>query len=244
MSKVILITGANTGIGFDLARLLAEKNHIVYIGARNEAAGKEALETLQSEGLKTVKLVLLDVTKLPTIQAAKETIEKAEGRLDSLVNNAGIGKLGENQNATSASIPAIRDAFETNLYGVIQTTITFLPLLRKSSNAVILNVSTQLGSNSFQARPGNQFHPVAYATSKAALNSYTIALASELNKEGIKVNVATPGYTATKLNNYGQASQGAQPLRVGSSALLPWVLLDKDGPSGKFFDSKGEETPW
>ncbi|KAF8967041.1 hypothetical protein BDZ97DRAFT_1756126 [Flammula alnicola] len=244
MSKVILITGANTGIGFDLARLLAEKNHIVYIGARNETAGKEALETLQSEGFKTVKLVLLDVTKLPTIQAAKETIEKAEGRLDSLVNNAAISKIGENQNATSASIPAIRDAFETNFYGVIQTSITFLPLLRKSSNAVILNVSSGLGSNSYMARPESQAHLVAYNTSKAALNSYTIALASELKKEGIKVNVATPPYTSTRLNNHGQIAQGARPLREGSSALLPWVLLDKDGPTGKFFGSNGEEFPW
>ncbi|KAF8967039.1 hypothetical protein BDZ97DRAFT_1804884 [Flammula alnicola] len=201
-------------------------------------------DTLHSEGLKTAKFVLIDVTKLPTIEAAKETIEKVEGRLDVLVNNAGVGKFSENQNATSASIPVIRDAFETNFYGVIQTSITFLPLLRKSSGGVILNVSSELGSNSFQARPENHYHFVAYNTSKAALNSYTIALASELKKEGIKVNVATPGFTATKLNNYGQGAQGAQTVKEGASALLPWILLDKDGPTGKFFDSKGEEFPW
>ncbi|KAF8972271.1 oxidoreductase [Flammula alnicola] len=242
MSKVILITGANTGIGFGLASLLAEKGHIVYVGARNEAKGKQAVETLHSEGLKTAKFILIDVTKPPTIEAAKETIEKAEGRLDILVNNAAISRFAESQNATSPSIPDIRDVMETNFYGVIQTTITFLPLLRKSPDAVILNVSSAAGSNSYlAARDSNRPTYVAYSTSKAALNSYTIALAHELKKEGIKVNVANPGRVTTQLNNY---TQGWQTFKEGASTLLPWILLDKDGPTGKFFDSNGEELPW
>ncbi|KAF8972270.1 hypothetical protein BDZ97DRAFT_2070833 [Flammula alnicola] len=244
MSKVILITGANTGVGFGLASLLSEKGHIVYVGARNEAKGKQAVETLHSEGLKTAKFVLIDVTKPPTVEAAKETIEKAEGRLDILVNNAAISGFSESQNATSASIPDIRDVMETNFYGVIQTTITFLPLLRKSPNGVILNISSELGSNSYQARPENKFQLVAYSTSKVALNSYTIALAHELKKEGIKVNVATPGYVSTQMNDYGSHGAGGKTIKEGAFALLPWILLDKDGPTGKFFDSKGEEFPW
>ncbi|KAF8972279.1 hypothetical protein BDZ97DRAFT_1019324 [Flammula alnicola] len=241
MSKVILITGANTGVGFGLASLLAEKGHIVYVGARNEAKGKEAVETLHSEGLKTAKFILIDVTKPPTIEAAKETIEMAEGRLDVLVNNAAIGQFAEDQNATSASIPAIRDVMETNFYGVIQTTITFLPLLRKSSNAVILNVSSTAGSNSYLARREGQPSYVAYSTSKVALNSYTIALAHELKKEGIKVNVANPGHVSTQLNGF---AQGGQTFKEGASTLLPWILLDKDGPTGKFFNINGEEVTW
>jgi len=116
MSKVILVTGANTGIGFELVRLLAEKKHIVYLAARNESLGKEAQAKLHADGLDTVKYVHLDVTDLATIQVAKETISQAEGRLDVLVNNAAIGKLDENQNATSVSLTPIRETMETNFF--------------------------------------------------------------------------------------------------------------------------------
>jgi len=241
MSKIILVTGANAGIGLELVRLLAEKNHVVYIGARNEIAGKEAQEKLNAEGFKTVKFVKLDVTQLPTIQAAKDTIEKAEGKLDVLVNNAGISKLEASQNATSVEISVLRDAMETNFFGLVQTTIAFLPLLRKSEHGVIVNVSTDMASNSFMARPDSEMHVTAYNTSKAAMNSYTIALAFELKKEGINVNAVTPGFTTTKLNFH---APGGKTTKQGAEALLPFALLEKGGPTGKFFDWNGNEFPW
>jgi NAD(P)-dependent dehydrogenase (short-subunit alcohol dehydrogenase family) len=198
-------------------------------------------EALHADGLKTVKLAVIDVTKIATIEATKTAIEHAEGKLDILVNNAGISKMGVNQNATSIDLETIRDAMETNFYGSIQTTIIILPLIRKSSNGVILNVSTDMASNTFQARPEAQLHFVAYNTSKAAMNSYLIALAHELKNEGIKVNAVTPGFTTTKLNHH---APGGKTTKEGAESLVPWTLLDKNGPTGKFFDWDGKEFPW
>ena len=118
---------------------------------------------------------------------------------------------------------------ETNFFGLVQTTIAFLPLLRKSTNAAIVNVATV--SNTVQARPGAGFQVVAYNTSKTAVNSYTIALAQELRGEGIKVNAVAPGFTSTKLNNY---SKGGKTAKAGAEVLLPWALLEKDGPTCMF----------
>ena len=273
MSKVILVTGANAGIGFALVRLLAEKGHTVYLGARNEHAGKEAVcvsmptstpilvysrnyyrGQLHADELTSVKLVRLDVTDAATIHAAKETIEKAEGKLDVLVNNAGTSSVHKtpnnvpnvyvitginieaDQNPATMAVSTFRGTMEVNFFGVIQTTVILLPLIRKSTNGgVILNVSSILGSNTTQANPDRKF-PVgsaasrgavtAYSSSKAALNSYTIALAHELKGEGIKVNAVTPGLTSTKLSTH----VGKSP-RAGAELLLPWVLLEKDGPT-------------
>ncbi|KAF8817074.1 oxidoreductase [Phlegmacium glaucopus] len=240
MSKVILVTGANTGIGFELVRLLAEKKHTVYLGARNETAGKEAQSKLHADGLNTVKYVNIDVTKPATIEAAKETIDQAEGKLDVLVNNAAIGNIVPGQNTTSLPLVTVRETMETNFFGLIQTTIAFIPLLRKSANAVILNVSSEAASNSFLASTAG-FHRdyVAYSTSKTAANSYTIALAQELRGEGIKVNAVTPGLTDTNMS-----SHRGKPARAGAEVLLPWALLDKDGPTCHFTGEDGKEFPW
>ena len=119
---------------------------------------------------------------------------------------------------------------ETNFFGLVQTTITFLPLVRKGTNAVILNVSINMASNTLQSSPNARptSHVVAYNTSKSAANSYTIALAQELKAEGIKVNAVTPGFTTTKLNFY---RPGGKTMKAGAEVLLPWALLDKDGPT-------------
>ena len=140
----------------------------------------------------------------------------------------GVAKLEENQNPTNLSLSPVRETMETNFFGLIQTTLAFLPLLRKSTNAVILNVSTDMASNSNQAGPNGLMHCVAYNTSKAAANSYTIALAQELKREGIKVNAVTPGFTSTKLNDY---REGGKSIREGAEVLLPWALLEKNGPT-------------
>jgi len=240
MSKVILVTGGNAGIGYELVRLLAQKGHRVYLAARNETAGQEAVSNLRKENL-DVRFVLLDVTNIDTTKAAKAVVEKNEGKLDVLVNNAGISEFGKDQNATTADISAIRNSIEVNLVGLVQTTTTLLPLLRASPQAVILNVSTDMASNSLQASPDAHLHWVAYNTSKAAANSYTIALAHELKKEGIKVNAVTPGFTTTKLNFF---SDGGKTPAQGAEALAPWALLDKDAPTGQFIGPNGNAMPW
>lgn len=200
-------------------------------------------QKLHSAGLKTVKFVELDITKVETIHSARDTISKQSGKLDVLINNAGISNLGKDQSAKSVDISLIRETMETNLYGLIETTKTFLPLLRKSTTGspVILNVSTDMASNSNQSTSSSPIHVVAYNTSKTAANSYTIALAHELKEEGFKVNAVTPGFTSTKLNYF---AKGGKSPRDGASALLPWALLGKDAETGLFVDSKGEEFPW
>lgn len=135
----------------------------------------------------------------------------------------------QNQVATTVSLSIIRDAFEPNFFGMIQTTTTFLPLLRASPQAVILNVTTDMASNTHQST-SDYLHVVAYNTSKAAANSYTIALAHELKSENIKVNAVTPGFTSTKLNSF---RDGGKTSEAGAEILLPWALLDKDGPTGQ-----------
>lgn len=142
--------------------------------------------------------------------------------------------MDRDQNALTVDLKTIRDCFETNFYGLIQTTQTFIPLVKAAASAagyaVILDVTTDMASNAHQARPDSQYHIVAYNTSKAAANSYTVALAHELRGQHIKVNAVTPGYTSTKLNFFGQ---GGKNVTSGAQVLLPWALLDKDGPTGE-----------
>ena len=173
---------------------------------------------------------------------------------------AGISGNLKGRNPTTADASAIRDCMEVNLIGLVQTTTTFLPLLRASQQAVILNVSSELASNSWQAAPNRSVSHAAYSASKAAVNSYTIALAQELQKEGIKVNAATPGFTSTQLTNF---TAYGKTTRQGAESLLPWALIGKDGPTceyccvtdiviemftlvftGQFFDDMGEIMPW
>jgi len=198
---------------------------------------------LHSDGLKTVKFIEIDVSKISTILSAQDTIDSISGKLDVLVNNAGISNMGKDQNATTIDVTLIRETIETNLYGLIETTKAFLPLLRKSTTGapVILNVSTDMASNSYQARPDAGVHVVAYNTSKAAANSYTIALAHELKSEGFRVNAVTPGFTSTKLNFFGEGGKTPQD---GAKALLPWALLGKDGATCLFINDRGEKFPW
>ncbi|KAG7440651.1 NAD(P)-binding protein [Guyanagaster necrorhizus] len=242
--RVILITGSNTGIGYDVARLLAEKGHTVWLSSRNEAAGKHAQARLKEEHGLNVKYVQLDITDTVSVHAAKETIEKAEARLDTLVNNAGMSYMSEPQQATTISLDVIRNAFEPNFFGLIQTTQAFLPLLRAlpQGHACILNVSTLMASNATQAAPGSGMHVVAYNTSKVAMNSYSIALAKELEHEGIKVNVISPGFISTKLNMY---APGGKTTAEGASVLVPWALLGPDdiGKTCQFWRGN-EQLPW
>ncbi|KAJ7593327.1 hypothetical protein C8J56DRAFT_823452 [Mycena floridula] len=239
-SRVILVTGSNTGIGYELVRLLAAQGHIVYLTSRTVKAAEEAIATLKKEHNLTVKWVQLDVTDIKSVEAARDVIEKAEGRLDVLVNNAGYGAIGLDQNATTVDIATIRSTFEPNFFGAIQTTTTFLPLIRKAKDGykVILNVTIDMASNSLQASPKALPHWVAYNTSKAALNSYSIALAAELKAEDIRVNLITPGHTVTKLNHF---HPGGKTPEQAAAMMLPWVLMGPENDkTGLFLYDKGE----
>ncbi|KAL0066809.1 hypothetical protein AAF712_006210 [Marasmius tenuissimus] len=250
MARVILITGSNSGIGYDLVQILASKpeKHIVYLAARNGSSGKEAQAKLRSEhNLDNVKFVQLDVNNTQSIESAKDIIEKEEGRLDVLVHNAGIGLMTENQNASTVDLSVIRNTMETNFYGVIQTTQTFLPLIQAAAaqngpKPVILLISTDMASNAHQARPNSILHVTAYNTSKAAANSYIIALSHELRNEGILVNSVTPGFTSTKLNGFGE---GGDTTTSSAEFLAPWALLEGEleGKTGLFWSKTGE-FPW
>lgn len=263
MTLTHLYAGSNAGIGFELVRLVAEKKHTIYLSGRNEAAVKAAVyvysfdrfavvfnvlkpmvyyrDTLHSEGLTNVKSVVLDVTKPASVEAARATIEAAEGRLDVLVNNAAVSMYGHDHNPTSVSVNTLHSAMETNFYGVVQTTSVLLPLLRKSANSVILNVSSGLGSNSYMSAPDSPHVYFPYCATKAALNSYTISLSYELKAQGTRVNAVTPGLTSTQLNNFVEG--GGTP-RQAAAGILHLVLLNKEGPTGKFFGPKGDEFPW
>jgi NAD(P)-dependent dehydrogenase (short-subunit alcohol dehydrogenase family) len=163
--------------------------------------------------------------------------------ISELDNLPGTGEIGKPQGATNVDIVVVRAAFEPNFFGLIQTTTTLLPLLRSSSTpdapSVILNVSTDMASNSLMASPRGFLHElVAYNTSKAAVNSYTIALAHELQAEGIKVNCVTPGFTSTALNGF---RSGGKTAEQAAEILAQWSLLGKDGKTGKFSSSPHRE---
>jgi NAD(P)-dependent dehydrogenase (short-subunit alcohol dehydrogenase family) len=150
--------------------------------------------------------------------------------------------MDKDQKAPTVSIQTLRNVFEPNFFGTVHTTQTLLPLIRKSDSGEILFVTTDMASNSYMAAgKANFLHHTAYNTSKAALNSYVIALAFELGDSGIKVNTVTPGFTSTKLNNFGQ---GGKTTKEGAETILKWALLPKDGPSGKYFGPDGNEFPW
>ncbi|PBK81367.1 NAD(P)-binding protein [Armillaria gallica] len=242
--RVILVTGSNDGIGYELVKLLAEKGHTVYLASRSEPSGKAAQAKLKDEYNLDVKLVQLDVTDAASIKAAKDTVEKAEGRLDTLVNNAGMSYMSEPQGACTVSLDTLRKTFEPNFFGLVQTTQAFVPLLRAAPKgyACILNVSMALASNTRQAGPGARLHLAAYNPSKVAMNSYSIILAKDLEAEDIKVNMVCPGFVTTKLNGY---RPGGKTPEDGAKTLLPWALLGPEdtGKTCLFWGDDGH-FPW
>jgi NAD(P)-dependent dehydrogenase (short-subunit alcohol dehydrogenase family) len=244
---VALVTGANQGVGFQIAKALAANGYTVYIGSRNLSNGEKAAAEIGANA----HAIQLDVTQQATINAALQLIGATSGRLDLLVNNAAIshaGKPGQTLEetmkagkGTTASLDEIRTVWETNVFGVIGVTQAFLPLLRKSTAARIVNVSSGLGSLTWVADPAcwaREHFGVVYAASKTALNAITVAFAIELEKENIKVNAVSPGYTATALNNF----QGTDTVEVGSREPIR-VALETDGPTMEFTGPDGL-LPW
>jgi len=226
MSKTILITGANSGIGFETAKLLAQQGHTVYAAARS-SEGLATIDGLKIDNLKSVKL---DVTDVQSILDAKAFLEKDAGHIDVLVNNAVANAAGQKiLGPTNVEISTVRLSFEVNFFGLVQTTTTLLPLVLKSAKPAIFNVSSELGSNTWQARPDSHGHEfIAYSSSKAAVNSYTIALAHELKGKAI-VNALTPGFTSTRLTGYAKVP-GIRTPEESAKLMAKWIVEeDKSG---------------
>jgi NAD(P)-dependent dehydrogenase (short-subunit alcohol dehydrogenase family) len=239
-SRVALVTGANKGIGFEVARQLGQANHLVLLGARDATQGAASVAVLRSEGI-DARFIQFDLTDVVTIRAAAATIEAEFGWLDVLVNNAGITDRADGAPST-ASLEAIRRIFDTNFFGTLAATQAMLPLLRRSQSARIVNVSSGLGSLGNNSDPAWEFARVkllGYNASKAALNMLTVQLAAELRDAGIKANAADPGFTATDLNDH----RGYQTIPEGAAPVVRLALLPDDGPTGGFF-SAGRQEPW
>jgi len=238
--KVALVTGANKGIGREIARQLATKGMTVFIGARDAERGKQAESELKKDGL-DVRFVALDVSNESSARAAAATIEKVAGRLDALVNNAGV--FLEGQAAPSAvSMDLVRKTYDTNVFGVINVTQAMLPLLKKSDAGRIVNLSSGLGSLTQHSDPKwefSGFNVLAYNSSKTAVNAITVSFAKELSGSKIKVNAADPGYVATDMN----AQSGPRSVEQGASAPVRLATLPADGPTGGYFNEDGP-VPW
>jgi len=242
--KIALITGANKGIGFETARQLGKQGVSIIAASRNKERGIAAVEKLLAEGI-DAEFLQLDVDNDAEIQFAFEFIQNKYGKLDILINNAGIqvehGDWGVN-NTPTISEKALRDTFDTNFFQVVKLTNTLLPLIRKSSAGRIVNLSSILGSLTLHSDPSSPIYNsklFAYDTSKTALNSYTIHLAAALQDTPIKVNSAHPGWVKTDLGS------DAAPMEVedGAKTSVALALLDADGPTGKYIHL-GAELPW
>ncbi|MEV5954811.1 SDR family oxidoreductase [Streptomyces sp. NPDC051987] len=237
--KTALVTGANKGIGYEIAAGLGALGWRVGVGARNEERRETAVAKLRAAGVDAFG-VPLDVTDDASVQAAAALIEDHAGRLDALVNNAGITG-GMAQTPTAADLATVREAVETNVIGVIRVTNAMLPLLRRSPSPRIVNVSSSVGSLTRQTTPDAQVGPiaVAYSPSKTFLNGVTVQYARELQDTNILINLACPGYCATDLNGF----QGHRTPQQGAATAIRLATLPDDGPTGRFFDDDGE-VPW
>lgn len=247
-TKVALVTGANKGIGFQIAKNLASRGLTVLVGSRLFEPGVDAATRI-GNGARALEL---DVTNERSIAAAAARIREEFGRLDVLVNNAGIAYAGP-PNASfedkllagrpsTAPLAQTRAIFETNVFGVIATIQAMLPLLREAPAARIVNVSSTVGSLTLQSDPTSPvraIQSVSYAPSKTALNAITVAFANELQATRIKVNAMCPGFTATDLNNF----RGTRSVEEAAPEAVRLALLGDDGPTGTFSNDDGV-VPW
>jgi NAD(P)-dependent dehydrogenase (short-subunit alcohol dehydrogenase family) len=238
-ARVAVVTGANKGIGFEIARQLGRAGYAVYLGARDAARGRDAAEKLRAEGL-DARVLALDVTDAASVASAAAQVEKEAGRLDALVNNAAVAI--DDGPPSRVSMDVVVRTYETNVFGVVRTTQAFLPLLRRSDAGRIVNLTSGLGSLTQNSDPNWEFAAVkylAYNTSKTAVNAITVQFAAELRDTPIKVNAADPGYVATDMNRH----QGHRSVEQGATAPVRLATLPADGPTGGYFNEDGP-LPW
>lgn len=235
-TKTALITGANKGIGFAIAQGLGAAGFTVAVGARDDARREEAVDRLRTAGVDAFG-VTLDVTSDSSVAAAAATIEQTAGRLDVLVNNAGIsGRTDDSaQNPTTLDLDVVRTVLDTNVLGVVRVTNAMLPLLRRADSPRIVNMSSNMGSLTLQTGP----IMAAYAPSKSMLNSVTAQYARQLADTNIIVNAGCPGYVATDFTGFNGPRTPAQ----GAAIAIRLATLPDDGPRGGFFDDQSA-IPW
>ena len=248
--QVALITGANQGIGLQIAKDLASHGFTVLVGSRNLERGEAAARSIDGDA----HALQLDVTDHASIAAAADRIRNEFGRLDVLINNAAISntslrpgmsmeEFAKSTRPSNVSLDEVRAVWETNVFGVLAVYQAMLPLLREAPQARIVNVSSGVGSltaNSDPAFPYRSIFGPVYPASKTALNAMTVAMAIELESTGIKVNAVSPGYTKTNLNNYS----GTETVEEGAAEAVRVALIGPDGPTGKFTHAKLGTIPW
>lgn len=251
--KVALVSGANTGVGFQIAKALANNGYTVYVGSRNLQKGETAAAEIGSNA----KAIQLDITDSDSVNAAVRKIQTEVGFLTLLVNNAAISHAGTSgrtmeevlgpQRASLIPIDELKTVWDTNVFGTLAITQVFLPLLQKAPAARIVTVSSALGSLGINANPENPFRSAfdaAYGASKTALNGIFLSLAIDLENTNIKVHLVSPGFTATALNNF----QGTDTVEEGSLEPIR-VALSEDLPTGSFtgpanFAGADNILPW
>ena len=234
--KTAVVTGANKGIGLEVVRQLAQQGFFVYLGSRSLESGLSAVERLNADGISTVDAIQLDVTDPESVKAARALIGEKTGVLNVLINNAGISG-GFTQSALDATIDQFNEVFDTNLFGVVRVTQSFIDLLKKAPEPRIVNVSTSMASLTLAADQANVNYPVRYTvyqSSKAALNMYTVNLAYELRDTPVKVNAVCPGYTQTDFTNH----QGTSTVEEVGQRIVTYAMIGQDGPTGGFFSEE------
>lgn len=247
--RIALVTGANQGVGFEVAKQLAAAGATVFVGSRDLARGEDAAGQIGPGAI----ALQLDVTNQASIAAAAERVRSEFGRLDLLVNNAAISNTNKGNlslpeyakisRASNAPLDEVRAVWETNVFGVLAMYQAMLPLLRESPAARIINVSSGVGSlavNADPAYPYHAFYGPVYPASKTALNAITLAMMVELESTTIRVNLVSPGFTKTNLNGYA----GTESLEDGSREVVRVALLGPDEQSGTFTRWKNTPIPW
>ena len=243
-SKIALVTGANRGIGLEIARQLAENGILSLVAGRRRDAVVKAAEGLRDAGLAAEPLVL-DVTDPDSIAAAAAEVAEKYGRLDILVNNAAVRIEQYGRKPSEQPLRQWRETFDTNLFGMVEVTVAFLPLIRRADAGRIVNVSSLLASLTKHSDPTSYvFSPEfkslpAYSASKSAVNSWTVHLAYEMRGTPVKVNAVHPGYTKTDMND----GAGDLDVATGARTSVSMALLGSDGPSGGYFH-RGDPLPW
>jgi NAD(P)-dependent dehydrogenase (short-subunit alcohol dehydrogenase family) len=255
-SRIALVTGANQGVGYQVVKALVASGATVYLGSRDLERGEAAAAEIGGIPIQ------LDITDAASIAAAADRVRAEQGRLDLLVNNAGISntrraaasaeqladptffeEYARSGTASKASLDEMRAVWDVNVFGTLAVYQAMLPLLREGVDARIVNVSSGVGSLSTNADPNYPYHSmfgVIYPASKAAENAITLAIMIELEDTDIKVNLVSPGFTATNLNNFA----GTETVEDGSREVVRVALLGPDGPSGTFTRWENATIPW